>query len=53
MNFEWTLKEKLKDTLECRYSAVQYGKILHEWLQALMQNINQMPDPQKTPHKSP
>ena len=41
------------NTVECRYNAVQYCKILHEWLQELRQNINQMLDPQKTPHTSP
>ena len=34
----------------CRYDAVQYRKVFYEWLQELMQNINQKLDPQKTPH---
>ena len=40
-------------TVECRYNAVQYCKILHKLLQELRQNINQMLDPQKTPHTPP
>ena len=41
------------NTLGCCHNAVQYYKISHEKLQELRQNINQMPDPQKTPHTSP
>ena len=41
------------NTVGCRYNAVKYCKISHEKLQELKQNINQMPDPQKTPHTSP
>ena len=41
-----------RNTVECRYSAVQYYKILHKWLQELSKNINQMMDPQKTPHNT-
>ena len=37
-------------TVNCRYNAVQYSKILHKKLQQLRQNINQMLHPQKTPH---
>ena len=40
-------------TVGCRYNAVQSSRILHEWLQTLKQNINQMLDLQKTPHASP
>ena len=40
-------------TVECRYNAVKYYKILHKYLQELGQNINQVLDPQKTPHISP
>ena len=40
-------------TVECRYNAVRYCKILLKWLQELRQNINHMLDPQKTPHSSP
>ena len=40
-------------TVECRYNAVQYRKILHKWLHEHRQNINQMLDPQKKPHTSP
>ena len=38
------------NTVECHHNAVQYDKILHKWLQELRENINQMLDPQKTPH---
>ena len=41
------------NTVECHYNAVQYCKILPKYLQLLIQNINQMLDPQKTPHTSP
>ena len=34
-------------TVECRYNAVKYCKMLHKWLQELGKNINQMLDPQK------
>ena len=37
-------------TVECRYNAVQYYKILNKWLEELRKNINQMLDPQKTPY---
>ena len=40
-------------TIEDRYNAVQYCKVLHKQLQELRQNMNQMLDPQKTPHTSP
>ena len=40
-------------TVECRYNAVKYSKILHKLLQELGQNISQMLNPQKTPHSSP
>ena len=40
-------------TVKCRYNKVQYGTILHKWMQHLRQNINQMLDSQKTPHTSP
>ena len=40
-------------TMECRYDAVQYNKILHTSLQDLRQNINQRLNPQNTPHSSP
>ena len=32
-------------TVECRYIAVKYCKILHIWLYCLRQNINQIMDP--------
>ena len=40
-------------TVECRYNAVWYCKILHDQLQEMRQNVNQTLDPQKTPHTSP
>ena len=40
-------------TVEYRYNAVQYSKILHKWLQKLRQDNNDMLHPQKTPHTSP
>ena len=40
-------------TVECHYNAVQYSKILYKWLHELTHNINQMLDPQKTPHTLP
>ena len=43
----------LQNTVKCHYNTVQYCTILHEWLQELRQNINQMLDSQKTPHTSP
>ena len=39
--------------VECHFKGVQYSKILHKWLKELRQNVNQMLDPQKTPHTSP
>ena len=42
-----------QDTVKCRYNAVQHCEILHKWLQELRQNINQMLDPQQTPHTLP
>ena len=41
------------NTVECRYNAVKYYKILHKYLQELGQNINQVLEPQNTPHTSP
>ena len=41
------------NTVECRYNTVQYFKISYKQSQELRQNINQMLDPQKTPHTSP
>ena len=38
---------------KCHDNAVQYCKILHKQLHQLRQNINQMLDPQKTPHTLP
>ena len=43
----------LPNTVDCRYNAVQYSQMLYKWLQVLTQNINQMLDPQETPHISP
>ena len=43
----------LRNTVKCRYNAVELCKIFHQQLQKLMQNINQMLDPQKTHHTSP
>ena len=40
-------------TVECRYNAVQYIRILLKRLPKLRQNISQMLDPQKTHHTSP
>ena len=41
------------NTIECRYDAVQYCKILHKWLQEYRQNTNQMLGPHKnTPYLS-
>ena len=48
-----TCVHSLSNTVECRYNAVQYSKVLHKLLQEFRQNINQMLDPQKTPHTSP
>ena len=41
------------DTVECRYNAVQYNKILHTSLQWRDQNINKRLNLQKTHHTSP
>ena len=49
---QW-IKCILRNTIECRYNAVQYSKLLHKWLPELRPNINKMLDPQKTPHTSP
>ena len=40
-------------TVECRYNAAQYCKILHKYFQELRQNIYQMLDLKKAPHSSP
>ena len=40
-------------TVEYHYNVVQYCKMLHEWLQAPRQNINQMVDLEKNTHTSP
>ena len=40
----------LYHTVQCRYNAVQYDKILHKLLEELKQNINQMLDTHETPH---
>ena len=40
-------------TVECRYNAVQYNKILHTSLQWRGQNINKRLNLQKTHHTSP
>ena len=61
INIVWTIIQEqcslemhnLPYTVEHRYKAVQYCKILHKLLQELRQNINQMMDPQNTPHTSP
>ena len=49
----WERANTMQNTVECRYNAVQYCKLLHNWLQELRQNIDQILDPQKTPHTSP
>ena len=41
------------NTVECRYNAVQYNKILHTSLQWRGQNINKRLNLQKTHHTSP
>ena len=52
--FIWFLRDyNSQDTVECRYNAVWYCEILHEYLQEMHQNVNQTLDPQKTPHTSP
>ena len=50
----WTNSSTVEqNTVECRYNAVQYCKILHKWLQEQRHNINQVMDPQKIAHTSP
>ena len=39
--------------VKCHYKAAQYCNILYKQLTELRQNINQMLDPQNTPHTSP
>ena len=40
---------QVHNTVECRFNAVQYYKILHKWLQELGQNVSQMLDPRRHP----
>ena len=51
--FLMTARNEAHIAIECRYNAVQYSKILHKWLRESRQNINQMLDPQTTPHTPP
>ena len=43
----------MQKTVEYRYNAVGYNRILHILLQGLCQNSNESVNPQKTPHTPP